>query len=202
MTRDASGSGENTSAMALLDELALGRSDADLLAEALMTELEPIAPSGTLRAALLDATARPGRLARFAAKLAAMVDVSLDKAHELLERVTRAELWERDLVPGLEAIWVEGGPAVAQCVRGFARLAAGREFPEHHHLGRETMLILEGAMIDSSGAVVRPGETYVMEAGTTHSYRAAPGGTDLLFFTVVREGITIGDGEVRHRDPV
>lgn len=175
--------------------------DDDLLVAALLEGLEPLAPSATLRERVMASARAPGRLARFADKLAAMIDVTIDKAKELLDRAADASLWERDLVPGLDALWVEGGPAVAGCVRGFARLAAGAAFPVHTHLGEETTLVLEGAMIESGGAVVRPGETLVMKAGDTHSYAAAGGGPDLVFFVVVREGIAIeGAGELRHRD--
>lgn len=177
--------------------------DADVLA-ALVTTLPPLAPSAGAWERLSAATSGGGRLARFAGQLAALIDVSVDKAKELLDRVTDLSSWERDLVPGLDALWVEGGPAVASCIRGFARLRAGAPFPVHHHLGDETTLVLEGAMIESGGRVVRPGETLTMRGDDhAHAYHAAPGGTDLLFFVVVREGIAFEDGaRLLHRDPV
>jgi len=174
--------------------------DADVLA-ALAALLAPIAPSAAARAAIRDATSAPGRLHRFADKIAAMIDVTVGKARELLDRVADASLWDKDLVPGMDALWVEGGPSAGQCIRGFARLAAGAAFPDHRHLGDEETLVLEGAMVESGGAVVRPGETLVMRQGSEHNYRAAPGGTDLLFFVVVREGIAFPGGpELKHRD--
>ncbi|MCC6624687.1 MAG: transcriptional regulator [Deltaproteobacteria bacterium] len=174
--------------------------DADVLA-ALAGALAPMAPPPALRARILDATRAPGRLHRFADKLAAMLDVTIDKARELLDRAADASLWERELVPGMDALWVEGGPAVAGCIRGFARLRAGVAFPDHRHLGPETTLVLEGAMLESGGATVRPGETLVMHEGSEHNYRAAPGGTDLLFFVVVGQGIAFpGGSELLHRD--
>lgn len=185
----------------ILDELSGSAVDDDQLVAALLAGLVPVAPRVALRERVLASARAPGRLARFADRLAAMIDVTIDKAKELLERVADASLWERDLVPGLDALWVEGGPAVAGCIRGFARLGAGKAFPVHTHLGEETTLVLEGAMVESGGAVVRPGETLVMKAGDTHSYSAAGGGPDLLFFVVIREGIAIeGAGEMRHRD--
>lgn len=174
--------------------------DVEVIA-ALADALTPVLPSASLRSAILDATRAPGRLHRFAERLAAMIDVTVTKARELLDRATDASLWERDLVPGLDALWVEGGPAVAQCIRGFARLRAGATFPDHRHLGPETTLVLEGAMLESGGAVVRPGEIHEMREGSEHRYSAAPGGTDLLFFVVVGQGIAFPGGpELRHRD--
>lgn len=179
----------------------LSEPGADQVVAALVDGLVPVEPRATVRASILAEIQHKGRLARFADKIAALADVSLEKARELLDRVARTSLWERDLVPGLDALWVEGGPAVAQCIRGFARLDAGAPFPIHKHLGDETTLVLEGAMIESSGHVIRPGQTYDMTAGSEHSYRAEAGGTDLLFFVVVREGLTLEDGsELKHRD--
>lgn len=175
--------------------------DADVIA-ALVDDLAPVAPDASLRTRILDAARGPGRLHRFADKLAALIDVTIDKARELLDRATDASLWERDLMPGMDALWVEGGPAATQCIRGFARLSAGQPFPDHRHLGDESTLVLEGAMLESGGAVVRPGEVLDMPEGSEHAYSAAPGGVDLLFFVVVRNGIAIpGVGELLHRDP-
>jgi anti-sigma factor ChrR (cupin superfamily) len=174
---------------------------ADAILTALTDDLEPMAPRAAVREGILAATSPRGRLARFADKLAALVDLPIARAKELLERVSDESLWERDLFPGLEARWVEGGPAVTQCVRGFARLGAGEAFPVHQHLGDETTLVLEGAMIESGGHVIRPGETYTMSGDSEHSYRAAPGGTDLLFFVVIRGGLAFEDGsELKSRD--
>lgn len=174
--------------------------EAEVLAR-LADTLAPVAPDAGMRAALLARTRGPGRLHHFAESVAAMVDVSLDKARELLDRVADTTRWERELFPGMDALWVEGGPAAADCIRGFARLDAGTAFPEHEHIGDEATLVLEGVMLESGGAVVRPGETIVMRAGTAHNYRAAPDGPDLLFFVVARKAIGFpGGGALLARD--
>ncbi len=171
----------------------LDADEAELLAR-LADTLTPVTPDAALRAALLAKASGPGRLHRFAEAVAAMVDVSVDKARELLDRVADATRWERDLFPGMDALWVEGGPAAANCIRGFARLDAGAAFPDHEHIGDEATLVLEGVMLESGGAVVRPGETIVMRAGTAHNYRAAPDGPDLLFFVVAKTAIGFPGG--------
>lgn len=173
-------------------------SDDAELAAALVMALAPIAPPPALRARILDAT-REGRLHRFADAIAAMIDVTVDKARELLDRIADPSVWQRDLFPGLDAVWVAGGPAVAGCIRGFARLGAGQTFPEHEHRGVERQLVLQGAMIDSSGNVARPGDETRMEAGTRHAYRAADG-VDLLLFVVIEHGVDVGEVQLRHQD--
>ncbi|MBL8783307.1 MAG: cupin domain-containing protein [Deltaproteobacteria bacterium] len=162
--------------------------------------LTPIAPGPARRQALLDALEPRGRLARFAAEIARMIDVSLEHAERILTRVFDPDVWEPGPIAGSTTLWVEGGPAVAGCIRGFLRIEAGLDFPHHQHLGDEEVLVLEGAMIDSTGAMIRPGQRFTMRVGTEHSYRSQPGGAELLTFLVVRDGVRVGDAELRHRD--
>ncbi len=188
-------------------DLDLESGDLDLLAAALTADLAPVAPSPTLRERLRD----PGtsRFARFARTLADLIDVSVERANALLERAldladpgrSSPNLWEPLPIPGASTLWVDGGSAVAGCIRGFVRIPAGADFPEHRHIGEEKVLILDGAILDSSGQEFHPGDIAEMPAGSSHSYRARGGGTDLLVFAVVREGIDIGDIPFRHRDP-
>lgn len=162
--------------------------------------LPPLRPTSARRQALLDALEPRGRLARFAQEIARMIDVSLDHAERILTRVFDTEGWEPGPIAGSTTLWVEGGPAVAGCIRGFLRIDAGLDFPHHQHLGDEEVLVLEGAMIDSNGATIRPGQRLTMRVGTEHSYRAQAGGAELLTFLVVRDGVRVGDAELRHRD--
>ena len=90
----------------------------------------------------------------------------------ILDRTLEKIGWEFEAVPGIETLWVEGGPAVANCIRGFVRMAPGAEFPHHRHVGDETALVLEGAVIDSTGNVYLPGDVVHMPAGSEHGYSA------------------------------
>jgi len=177
----------------------LGEINADLAAEALLLGLTEVTPTATTRERLLADT-QSGRLSRFGHALATLLDVTLDRARALLDSAMDPGVWQTDQLPGLSTCWVEGGAAVAGCIRGFIRLDAGHVFPEHHHLGDEQVLVLEGVMIDSDGTAYHPGEYLPKSSGSTHSYTAQAGGTDLLTFAVVREGITLGERVVRHPD--
>jgi len=188
-------------------DLDLESGDLDLLTAALTADLTPLAPSPSIRERLLHTG--PSRFARFARTLADLIDVSVDRAKALLERAldladpvrSAPDAWEPLPVPGACTLWVDGGSAVAGCIRGFVRIPAGSDFPQHRHIGDEKVLVLDGAILDSSGQEFHPGDIAEMPAGSSHSYRARDGGTDLLIFAVVREGIDIGDLIFRHRDP-
>ena len=159
--------------------------DPELGLIAVCESLKPVAPSADLRARLLASADAPSRLARFADRVAELLDVGLDKARELLARIDDPSAWEEQL-PGVSFLWVEGGPRVAAAVRGFVRVRAGLDFPDHEHLGDEVTLVLQGGFEDPERKLVcRAGDIDRMPTGTAHGFRALAGGTDLLKLAVV-----------------
>ncbi len=159
-----------------------------------------VAPHASLRDAILGAAALEGRLDRFAAVVAELLDVSEDRASQLLDGIVRAESWTEGPVPGVSLYHVEGGPRVAGAVTGFTRMPAGVVFPEHEHLGDEVVLVLQGSFEDGvSGRVHRPGERVRMPAGSTHDFRARPGPA-LVYLVVLEGGVRIGDQVLRADD--
>lgn len=176
----------------------LDEADLNALTDTLLDDLEPLTPPAALRERMLQATG--SRLERFADKLAALIDVTVERAKALLANALEPVGWEPLPVPGAMTLWVDGGPAAAACIRGFLRIPAGASFPHHTHAGDEKVLVLDGCMIDSTGEEFNPGDLSVMAAGSSHHYVARAGASDLLVFAVVKEGIDIGDQAFRHRD--
>lgn len=156
-------------------------------------------PAGRNRL-LAELRRRPHRLVRFANDVAQLADISRDAAETLLEALDDDGLWESGLLPGVEAFWVRGGPATRNAIRGFVRVASGQTFPEHEHLGAETVLVMQGIVEDSRGAAWYPGDIVTADAGTRHGFRAREGGVDVLIFSVVRTGIKVGDVVIPARD--
>jgi quercetin dioxygenase-like cupin family protein len=73
-------------------------------------------------------------------------------------------------------------------------VAAGTTFPEHEHLGEETVLVLQGAFTEpGSGRTVRAGETDVLSAQSSHTFHAPPDGPDLLMLQVTAVGVRVGE---------
>jgi hypothetical protein len=151
--------------------------------------LEPVAPPSGARGALLASITTQGRFARFAEQTAKMLDLGLDQAKALLDRLHDLSLFESEL-PGIQFYWCEGGPAVANAVRGFVRVAAGTNFPEHEHIGDEIVLVLQGTFVDTTrGLTFHAGDSDIMRAGTSHSYYVPAGGPDLLKLSVTQVGL-------------
>lgn len=166
-----------------------GGDSLELVAQLGTTSAPPRAPEG-MRARLLEAAHRPGRLGHFAERVADLLDLDLAAARALLDRIDQPESWEHE-GPGIDFCWVEGGPRVQGALRGFVRVEAGHAFPEHEHLGPERVLILQGAYDDpETGQRLRPGDVVERPAGTRHGLQHAPAaGVDLLWLAVVYTGV-------------
>jgi hypothetical protein len=155
--------------------------------------LAPVAPPAELRARLMAALPVSGRYERFAAGVAELLDLGLDRARALLDKLDDATGFSVEM-PGIALCWVDGGPRVANAVRGFVRVAAGTHFPKHAHLGEERVLVLQGSYSDPTrGRVLRPGDVDVMDADTAHDYVVPADGPDLVMLSVTQVGLRIGD---------
>ncbi|HEY2733841.1 MAG TPA: cupin domain-containing protein [Polyangiales bacterium] len=150
--------------------------------------LPAVAPAPSARAQLLEHATNAGRFDRFIGRVAELLDLGSDAAKRLLDGLDDASHWSAEL-PGISFYWVEGGPRVAAAVRGFVRVKAGLDFPDHEHLGDEVTLVLQGGFEDPlRGLSFRAGDLDRMAAGTSHGLRALPG-TDLLKLAVVQSGL-------------
>ncbi len=155
----------------------------------LSTLLPPVPASSALRAKLLATAQGPARFAPFASRLGQLIDVASDQALAMLARLQQPESWQPSPAPHIRLIHLVGGPAVAGADVGFVRVAAGTVFPNHHHRGDETVLVVQGSFVDSTGVTAMPGDRITMVAGTHHHVDAGPE-TDLIY-AVVAWGITV-----------
>jgi hypothetical protein len=156
---------------------------------ALARALTPVSPPPRLRdrvlASALDTpqVARAGRFDRFAARFAAIFDVAVERARELLAWVDDPARWDPPLYPGVRLIHFSGGPACAGCDTGFVRIEPGAVFPHHAHDGEEVTLVLQGSARDSHGTVLKAGEESVLAPGAAHELVA---GRDEVYLYAVR----------------
>jgi hypothetical protein len=161
--------------------------------ERIAEALGALVPSAQRRARLLSAAKPEARLLRFADAVAHLLEISVGQASKLLARLDDRGAWSIEL-PGVSLLWVDGGPALANAVRGFVRVEVGCEFPEHEHFGEETVLVLQGRYQDSTtGETFSAGDVVRMPAGTSHGLKVPPGGPDLLMLAVVPIGLRAGE---------
>lgn len=150
--------------------------------------------SAALRARLIETVQRTHRWDDLEAEVASLIDLDLDSARALLLAVDEAGGWELGPLPHIELLHFGGGPAVADAITGFVRIPPGETFPHHEHVGDEAVLVLQGELRDSSGAMHARGALLRMAAGTSHSL-VVIGAIPLVYLAVVQRGVKIG-GEV------
>jgi hypothetical protein len=153
-------------------------------------------PPPPLRDRILGAIRSTHRFDELEAQLATILDLPAAAVRDLLlaidgGRKERGGRWEDSPMPGVELLHFDGGPAVADAITGFVRIAPGAEFPHHEHVGEETVVVLQGACRDSSGTVHGRGAVVRMQPGTAHSL-VALGPIPLVYTAVVQRGLKIG----------
>jgi putative transcriptional regulator len=148
----------------------------------------PAVPSPDVKARLL-ASVGGGRFERFAARMASIFDVTVDRARELLGLVERDASWENP-VPGVGLVHFDGGPACATADCGFVRIAPGCTFPWHTHRGEEVSIVLSGTLRDHDGRLLHPGDELVHARGTQHDI-SAEGAEPVIFAARAFEGIDV-----------
>lgn len=157
--------------------------------------LAPTPPPPAIRERLfasLDAMSVPGRFERFAARVAALYDVTIDKARMFLGWIDDPARWQSAEFPNVDVIHLPGGPAWAGADCGLVRMPAGLEFPWHDHNGEEVTVVLQGRSHDSSGVTLGPGDEMVLPPGAVHRYSVDAGGEEYIF-AVRFHGIQLRD---------
>lgn len=159
--------------------------------ELLLEVLAPLAPPPRER--VLGALGSSGRLAQFAPRVSALVDLSVDEVGPYLDRVWDPTTPWEVAIGQTRTWWIPGGPRVQNAIRGFVHMPAGEHFPVHRHLGDEQMLILQGHAIFDDGTRRSPGDLVSASIEIEHSFTADPRGLDLLLFVVTFGGVEVGE---------
>lgn len=159
----------------------------------------PVAPSPDVKSRLL-ASIGGGRFDSFADRIAALYEVTVERAREFLGLIERAASWEPQ-IPGVALVHFAGGPAYADADCGFIRVAAGAMFPPHTHLGEEVCIVLQGTLLDATNnRVLGPGDEYVQATDTEH-YLVNQGDIDCIFAARAMHGIAVAGAPARPGKP-
>lgn len=157
------------------------REVAHALTSALVSVPAPAPVRGRLFASL-DELCKPPRLDRFAARMAQLFDVSVEKARMFLGWVDEPARWEEQAhFPNVQLIHLPAGPAWAAADCGLVRMQPGFRFPLHDHKGQEVTLVLQGTGMDSTGTRMEPGVEMVLEPGHPHEYSVDDGSEPYVF---------------------
>jgi predicted ChrR family anti-sigma factor len=142
-----------------------------------------------LRARLLEETSRaPERYAPFTRTLSELYDVPRADIRALLEQSADPAAWKMSGLPGIKKLPVKSGASCRGAQTYLVKFAAGVRFPEHHHDGLETVLIMAGSYTESSGKQYCTGDIHLMEPGTAHSFTIAKD-EDCIAATLLHGGL-------------
>lgn len=145
-----------------------------------------ITPGSDVKDRLL-ASVGGGRFDAFSGRMSKLLDVTIDRARELLGLIERKASWENP-VPGIHLIHFAGGPACAAADCGFVRIDPGCTFPWHTHRGDEVSILLHGTLRDA-GKVWHPGDEIVQSQGSEHDLTAGDDGA--VYVARAMDGIEI-----------
>jgi putative transcriptional regulator len=151
-------------------------------------DLVAVAPPADIKTRLI-ASVGGGRFDKLSDRMAKLLDVTIDRARELLGLIERPSSWENP-VPGVHLIHFEGGPAYAAADCGFVRIEPGCKFPWHTHRGEEVSVILSGALRDHDGRVLHAGDELVHQQDTEHELTTV-GDEDVIYVARAMNGIEV-----------
>lgn len=135
----------------------------------------PATPPSGVRERLLASRQRQGKYGIFADRIARLFDMPLADAEALMTKIEKPEAWTPFLVEGLELIPVEAGPKCTGAIATLVRIQPGATFPEHAHVGDETMLVLDGGFNEPGGEEVWRGDEIARPNGSEHKLVGLPG---------------------------
>lgn len=144
------------------------------------------------RSRLLAALPSVDRLAHLAPAAAQILGADQLRIRPLLERAARSDGYVPTRFAGVSTLRARLGPGNG-VVAEFVRVIGGASFPSHGHLGRETILILQGScLVEETGAILRSGDSLVSTEADVHAIVARPG-PDLVYLVVNDGGIRLGE---------
>jgi putative transcriptional regulator len=151
----------------------------------------PSAPPDHVKSRLL-ATLGGGRFDQYSSRMAALFDVTVPRAREILGLIERPASWEIPF-PGVGLVHFDGGPACATADCGFVRLAPGAPFPPHTHRGEEISLVLSGRLRDGDRILVAGDELVHPRSGAEDGDHivVADGDEECIYAARVYDGIEI-----------
>jgi len=131
----------------------------------------PVAPSPALKKRLLDSVSGQERFAPLLDRLAAFIDLSVERTRDILRMLDSPADWKPSVLPGLMQYDFPPGPRRAGAEVGLVKLPVGLHFPRHSHTGEEHVMVLAGSFLEvGSSTVMRPGDVGIMMPGSVHAF--------------------------------
>ncbi len=153
---------------------------------------ESISPPSDIRSRLLEDVSKLAPYSLYHDAMAKILLGSTEALEKEMKAMPHPRSWVDGPIPRCRLYPCAANAAPRDAIRTLVLMESGSHFPDHEHLGDETVLILQGSMLKEDGQVSRPGDVLHMAKGTTHAFDV-PEGLDLIYLAVVERGLQIGD---------
>ena len=154
-------------------------------------------PSDSLRERIMGDLEPGARFVDLIDQVCNVLDVDEETAGELFSAIDDESNWVP--FPGHEIAFfyfpfaeIEPGESVEANFVSIIRVERGETFPEHRHVGRERIFMLQGTMVEDDGAVHQRGDYIDHENDTTHRFRVPDDSPALVGIVLVERGLEIG----------
>ncbi|MFB6373994.1 MAG: cupin domain-containing protein, partial [Bradymonadaceae bacterium] len=153
-------------------------------------------PSDDLRDQILRDLSPEDRFLDLIDEVETRLDLSESEARRLLAALDDESNWisvpgyDIDLF-GFRFVGIEPGPQVEAELAALLRVARGATFPEHEHVGREQVFVLQGTLIEDDGEVFDRGELIEHDHETSHTFSVPDDSPDLIGIVCVEHGLLI-----------
>ncbi|GAC1352877.1 MAG: hypothetical protein NVSMB1_20220 [Polyangiales bacterium] len=127
-------------------------------------------PHPNTRARVLAAANGRGRLAGAAEDIAHFFEISIEKAHALLDEIDDPKARVPLRLQGVGAVGFCAGGDYRSAEAALVHFATALKWPLHRHRGKESMLVIEGALRPDNGLTYGPGSLIVHETGSEHAF--------------------------------
>ena len=143
-------------------------------------QVKPERPPTTVIQRLFRTLDGPERYRPFFPALQDIFDLSEAAVRKVLQRIDEAAGWS--LHGDARYFHFQPGPRMAAQEAGVVRMAPGVVFPRHLHRAGEVTFVIDGLMNDRD-RLYGPGAIVEADPGTTHDYRSAGVGRDLVLLS-------------------
>ncbi len=152
----------------------------------------PVRQSGLSR--LMEATQQISRFTPMIPLVCELLGVSKEDALGWLDGLDEPSKWQPGVLPDTHMQTVPTDDPDLSVV--WLRMPPGMAFPEHEHLGDETVLVVQGRYIDDAGTLHPPGSVLREEPDTHHAFHIDASGPPFICLALVRKGLRIGGEEL------
>lgn len=126
--------------------------------------------------------------------VAALLGIDESSARAELDALDEPDGWQDGVLPGTTMKTVATDEPDTGIL--WLKMPPGMAFPEHEHLGDETVLVVQGRYLDDEGRLHPPGSVLREGTDTAHGFHIAADGPEFICLAIVHRGVRVGGNDI------